>query len=181
MGEILSQDVEFITDFMALLTMTPGSRPNTYRVIHIASQIASYAVLYYKGLQNRARPSQLLPALLPPVPVPGHAAWPSGHATQAWLMTLCIEYVVTPGYTGTTLTGGATGAAAGTGDLGKISSNLRTLARRIARNREIAGLHYPSDSEDGRLLAATIFPFLTNMAATTWFKKAVAAAKAEWP
>src|SRR5215813_7986191 len=58
MGEILSQDVEFTTDFMALLAITPGSHPNTYRVLHIASLIGSYAVLYYKGRRNRPRPSQ---------------------------------------------------------------------------------------------------------------------------
>jgi membrane-associated phospholipid phosphatase len=166
MGEILSQDVEFITDFMGLLTITPGSHPNTYRVLHAASLIGSYAVLYYKGLRGRPRPSQLRPALLPPIPVPGHASWPSGHATQAWLMMLSIEYV---------LDGVVTAA-----DLQAISSNLRTLATRVARNREIAGLHYPSDSAHGQTIATTIAPFLTNMAAGTWFKKAVTDARGEW-
>jgi membrane-associated phospholipid phosphatase len=170
MGEILSQDVEFTTDFMALLAITPGSHPNTYRVLHIASLIGSYAVLYYKGLRNRPRPSQLCPALLPPIPMPGHASWPSGHATQAWLKALCIEHVLQGVLSGTLITG----------NLGTVSSNLRTLAIRVARNREIAGLHYPTDSAAGRMLAATIAPVLTGMAATTWFGKAVAAAKDEW-
>lgn len=170
MGEILSQDVEFNTDFMALLAITPGSHPNTYRVLHIASLIGLYAALYYKGLRDRPRPSQLCPALLPPIPMPGHASWPSGHATQAQLKALCMEHVlqgILPG----TLT---------TGDLGAVSSNLRTLALRVARNREIAGLHYPTDSDAGRKLADTIAPFLTGMGTTTWFGKAVTAAKAEW-
>jgi membrane-associated phospholipid phosphatase len=166
MGEILSQDVEFITDFMGLLTITPGSHPNTYRVLHAASLIGSYAVLYYKGYRGRPRPSQLRPALLPPIPVPGHASWPSGHATQAWLMMLSIEYVLTNVVT--------------TGDFQAISSNLRTLAVRIARNREIAGLHYPSDSLHGRTLAQTIAPFLTGMTTGSWFYKASTAAKGEW-
>jgi membrane-associated phospholipid phosphatase len=152
---------------MGLLTITPGSHPNTYRVLHAASLIGSYAVLYYKGLRGRPRPSQLRPALLPPIPVPGHASWPSGHATQAWLMMLSIEYV---------LNGVVTA-----GDFPVISSNLRTLATRIARNREIAGLHYPSDSNHGRALAGTIAPFLTGMGANTWFGKAVTDAQGEWP
>lgn len=170
MGEILSQDVEFTTDFMALLAITPGSHPHTYRMLHIASLIGSYAVLYYKGRYNRPRPSQLCPALLPPIPMPGHASWPSGHATQAWLKALCIEHVL-QGVLSGTLT---------TGDLGAVSSNLRTLAIRVARNREIAGLHYPTDSATGRKLADTVAPFLTSMGSTTWFGKAVAAAKGEW-
>jgi membrane-associated phospholipid phosphatase len=168
MGEILSQEVEFNTDFLALLAITPGSYPNTYRVLHIASLIGSYAVLYYKGYRNRPRPSQLCPALLPPIPMPGHASWPSGHATQAWLKALCIEHVLQGVSTLTP------------GDRGAFSSNLRTLAIRVARNREIAGLHYPTDSDAGRMLADTIAPFLTSMGPTTWFGKAVTAAKNEW-
>ncbi|HYN37630.1 MAG TPA: phosphatase PAP2 family protein, partial [Rhodospirillales bacterium] len=156
---------------------------HTYRVLHAASAIGSHAVLYYKGLRGRPRPSQLCPALRPPVPVPGHASWPSGHATQAWLMMLCIEHVLQGVVPGTVVTDppeddGA--PAPGTGDLGVISSNLRTLARRVARNREIAGLHYASDSAHGQLLAKTIALFLTGMPATSWFGKAVKAAKAEW-
>jgi membrane-associated phospholipid phosphatase len=171
MGEILSQDVEFTTDFMALLAITPGSHPHTYRVLHIASLIGSYAVLYYKGFYDRPRPSQRCPALLPPIPMPGHASWPSGHATQAWLKALCIEHVL-QGVQSGTLT---------QDDLDAVSSNLRTLAIRVARNREIAGLHYPTDSDAGRTLAATIAPFLTDMdPQTTWFGKAVTAAQHEW-
>ena len=170
MGEILSQEVEFTTDFMALLAITPGSHPNTYRILHIASLIGSYAVLYYKGFRNRPRPSQLCPALLPPIPMPGHASWPSGHATQAWLKALCIEHVLQGAQSGTLTQD----------DLDAVSSNLRTLAIRVARNREIAGLHYPTDSDAGRMLADTIAPFLTDMDQTTWFGKAVAAAQNEW-
>jgi membrane-associated phospholipid phosphatase len=170
MVEILSQDVEFTTDFMALLAITPGSHPNTYRVLHIASLIGSYAALYYKGLGARPRPSQLCPALLPPIPMPGHASWPSGHATQAWLKALCMEHVLEGAQSGTLTPG----------DLDAVSSNLRTLAIRVARNREIAGLHYPTDSDAGRMLAATIVPLLIDMDQTTWFGKAVTAANYEW-
>jgi hypothetical protein len=166
---------------MAILNTAPGSRPNTYRVLHTASQIASYAVLYYKGKRGRPRPSQLLPALLPPIPLPEHASWPSGHATQTWLITRCIEHVLTGVVEGEVLTGEIPGSKAGTGSLGAISSNLRRLALRIARNREIAGVHYESDSTAGRQLAETILPFLTGMDPDSWFGKAVQGAKAEWP
>ena len=49
MGLILSQDVEFFTDFLAVLTIRPGSHPQTWRVLHIASLIGSFAALYFKG------------------------------------------------------------------------------------------------------------------------------------
>jgi hypothetical protein len=165
-GEILSQDVEFNTDFMALLAITPGSHPNTYRVLHIASLIGLYAALYYKAHYDRPRPSQLCPALLPSLPMPGHASWPGGHATQAQLKARLMEHVLQ--------------GILPEGNLEAISSNLRALAHKVARNREIAGLHYRTDSDAGRRLADEIAPFLTRMGEDTWFGKAVAAAKTEW-
>jgi hypothetical protein len=85
--------------------------------------------MYYKGTFNRPRPSQLCPALAPPIAVPGHASFPSGHATQSMLMALCLidvlPVVPTPNTAGNVW-----------------EEDLKVLAHRIARNREIAGLHY---------------------------------------
>ena len=51
------------------------------------------------------------------------------------------------------------------------------VAPRIARNREIAGLHYPADTEGGRQLAEQIAPYLPRVGL---FATAVRAAKYEW-
>jgi hypothetical protein len=175
MPEILSQHVEFITDFMALLSMTPGSHSSTYRVLHIASLIGSYAALHYKAQVNwgedvakgpRPRPSQLLPALMPPVPLPGHPAFPSGHATQSRLMAQCITAVMECAKRDLT-----------TGYAAALDLSMRALARRIARNREIAGLHYPSDSVAGRRLALIVFRELWRI---NRFQEVIGAAADEW-
>ena len=44
--------------------------------------------MHYKWVTNpnRPRPSQLCPALLPPIDPPGHASYPSGHATETTLV-----------------------------------------------------------------------------------------------
>jgi len=167
LGEIQEQDGQFITDFMSVLSMTPGTRPNTYRVLHIATEVGTYAALYFKGQTGRPRPSQLLPGLMPPIPMPGHSSWPGGHATESWLMALCIEFVFQ-------------GVEMGSGDRDSLSANLRARALRIARNREVAGVHYKTDSDAGFLLAERIFPILETMGPGTHFGKAVAAARAEW-
>src|SRR5260221_3832364 len=107
---------------------------------------------------NRPRQSQLSPALLPPIAPPGHASFPSGHATEAYLMALCLEEIMP--------------AAADTGPLPPnplpqnpppppvLASPLERMAQRIARNREVLGLHYPSDSKAGKLLAKRSFDIL---------------------
>jgi membrane-associated phospholipid phosphatase len=97
--------------------------------------------------------------------VPGHASFPSGHATQAFLMALFIEQALT-----VTLKAYAP----------IVARELKVLAVRIARNREIAGLHYPTDSDAGRQLAQSLLNTLTA-AAPPGFTAAIAAAGAEWP
>jgi membrane-associated phospholipid phosphatase len=121
--------------------------------------------MHFKQQANRPRPSHVCPALLPPIQVPGHASHPSGHATQAHLIAACVKLAL---------------PAAGT-LTAALSADLDALAARIARNREIAGLHYPSDSAAGLALATGIVPLLNNAANVPTFTTALTAAKGEWP
>ena len=174
MGAILSQDVEFFTDFLAVLTIRPGSHPQTWRVLNIASLIGSFAALYFKSTYDLPRPSQLCPALLPPIPVPGHSSWPSGHSTQAHLMKNCMLKI----FAKTTTT--ATTTAMPAADQTVLNSDLTILADAIARNREIAGLHYPKDSEGGARLADLLDSVILTTGAVTLFDDAINAAVGEW-
>jgi hypothetical protein len=67
--------------------------------------------------------------------------------------------------------------------------DMAVLADRISRNRELAGLHYPSDTRAGKELAGNIFPLLklplpttggTTSPGQSWYQLAVQAARAEW-
>jgi len=61
-----------------------------------------------------------------------------------------------------------------------LVADLWVLADRIARNREIAGLHYPSDTAGGIALAQGMLPYLQGMGAGSAYATAVAAAVLEW-
>ena len=77
---------------------------------------------------------------MPPIDVPGHASYPSGHATESYLLAEMLKEVMPV-------------AASKENDTGKPDSTpLRRLAERVARNREVLGLHYPSDSAAGKYL-----------------------------
>ena len=169
LGEILGQDKEFMRYFLALMGATPNTNPATFLVLNAANMVATMAVMYFKTKFDRVRPSQLVPALLPPIPVPGHASYPSGHSTQAHLLAQCATAILqaTPGQ-----------------GMGLV---LTRLADRIARNREIAGLHYPSDTAAGVSLASSLFSILTDenimphpVNQPSTFAEAMTAAQAEW-
>ena len=143
---------------------------------------------------------------MPPIEVPGHAAFPSGHATQSHLAALLLAKVM-PGAakevldraklpkladeakphldpaTGDPLLDAATlkpldlGAAAAATGLSPALGPLQRMAERIARNREVLGLHYPSDSEAGRELAELSFRLLNKCDTVTQLFKG---AQAEW-
>lgn len=85
---------------------------------------------------------------------PGHPSYPSGHAAQAHAMAFVLRLM-------------------------KPQSPLdfEGAASDVAENREVAGLHFASDSEAGRQLAARLV-FLLNKRAG--FKRMVTDAANEW-
>jgi membrane-associated phospholipid phosphatase len=162
LAEILSQSNEFISYFLNMMTARGGAYPATTKVLSIASLVGTFVAMYFKNLYSRPRPSQLCPALLPPIEIPGHASFPSGHSTQAHLMALCMNDVFN-----------------GLPQQSTMVDDLWTLADCIARNREIAGLHYPSDTAAGVAFAYWIH-YLLSGAGQTYYQQAIAAAAGEW-
>jgi membrane-associated phospholipid phosphatase len=155
--------------FLSVMGASPISHPATFTVLNAANLVATMAAMHFKSKFDRPRPSQLVPALLPPIPVPGHASYPSGHSTQAHLFARC-----------------ATAILQGTPDQG-IGLVLTRLAARIARNRELAGLHFPTDSAAGATLASSLFSILTDEAVMphptgkpSSFAAAMTQARSEW-
>jgi membrane-associated phospholipid phosphatase len=154
--EILAQDglyANFLADFTGLLGISPASHPKTTTLLHVGGIVGLFIDIQLKtrpagDVPARPRPSQCRPALKPSVAVPGHASYPSGHATQAMLMALCVSGSLPKPFLGS--------------DMAKL---LCVLARRIARNREIAGLHYRSDSEAGYSAAEQAYALLAAIPA----------------
>lgn len=155
LAEIIAQSGGASDYFCHLLMHDAGSYPKTHRLIVTAFTIASHVGMYFKDKFKRPRPVQLLPALLPPIPTPGHAAYPSGHALQSALAAKCIATVYPP-----------------------MTEVANALAGRIAFNREVAGLHYPSDKVGSYELVPQIWDHLLKCSK---FNDMLSDAKAEWP
>jgi acid phosphatase (class A) len=128
--------------------------PLTQKLLLVAKQEADYFVIREKLKYKRARPSQLEPKLSLLITMPPHAAYPSGHAMAAETLALVMQ-MVDPAHA----------------DLYKKSS------REIAHRREIAGVHYASDSAAGQKLAAAL---VTELFKLPEFEKLLEEAKGEF-
>lgn len=121
-----------------------------YLIIALTDEIG----LHYKDRYNVVRPNQIEPRLNPLLPNPPHQSYPSNHALQSFSVAFIFSRIL-PEH--------------------PASSELMNSARRIAENREWAGLHYKSDTEAGYQLARMLTPCLEHVC-----EDQMLAALAEW-
>lgn len=124
--EIVSQNINPIPLFWECAGIAENDHPEfTSHFYNLISDV-EIVVLALKRKFNRPRPSAVLPALDPVVPVPWHTSYPSGHATQSTVIAGLLSRLKP-----------------------SSSESLANLALRVGVNREVAGLHYPSDTLAG--------------------------------
>lgn len=155
--KIVTKHLEYDEVCAALLAATqrkPTRAPKTKALLRHVQIDASVAIFNAKKRFNRARPHQLEPRLRPAIPVPAHPAYPSSHALQGYLVARTLSLLFP-----------------------RNSEDLMTAGVQIGREREIAGLHYPSDSKASRALGEALFARLQQ---NERFLAEVEAAKEEW-
>ncbi|WP_043600312.1 acid phosphatase [Solidesulfovibrio magneticus] len=102
---------------------------------------------------DRPRPYAASSQIDPCVPKPGNASYPSGHSTYGTLMGIILANMVP-----------------------EKAQALAARAEQYRFNREIGGVHYPSDVAAGRITGTVIAAFLFN---SPEFQQQYAAARAE--
>lgn len=155
-AEIIAE-LEFAT---TLYNNTPvktlvHSRPHTATAITYLLGVGDPVILEAKKKFDRVRPSFLDPTLTTTIPVPKHGAYPSAHAAHSYLLAFLLSEL----------------------DPEHQTTYLKDAAR-ISRNRELAGVHYPSDSRAGMLLAEQIYTYVTAKDGT--FQNLMNHALVEW-
>jgi acid phosphatase (class A) len=154
LGEILAQAQDPTPYFADLLATASGSHPATWDLVAAAITIGQMVGMHFKLKFRRPRPAQLYPALMPLVLTPPHPSYPNNHALQSLLVARFV------------------GAAAPA-----LRAPLDALADRIGYNREIAGVHYPSDRVASRKIADQLVPLVEKGGL---FSKMLEEAKEEW-
>lgn len=138
-SEILAQVVGGLDFIASVVGLTAHRHKYTLELVDLAISLATHVNMRFKHAFACQRPVDLSPQVQPMIPTPGHASWPSGHATEAYMLIALLQAL---------LPGGSS-----------YREQLERLAARIAVNRTVAGLHYPVDSAAGRLLGTVIGEF----------------------
>lgn len=161
MAEILAQQGDMLSFFGAQQPLNWNRKRWTMIFLHAVYNAVSSQEMRIKHFCSVPRPNALSPQVQPVIATPGHSAYPSGHATEAFAFAAvlaCLRMAVeNPGTSPVAAVRDALGVmpapgapeAAGAPDALTL---LFRLAARIADNRTVAGVHYPVDSAHGALL-----------------------------
>jgi hypothetical protein len=137
------------------------SKDKTKDLFFKVQRDAFRVVVLLKRKFDRPRPyHRTLLANLTPLFYVGHPSYPSGHATDAFVAyEICKQLW------------------AGKSKYEMLLEKVRNAAEGYALNREIAGVHFQSDTDAGRELSKLI---ATRLVASTNYLSDLAAARDEW-
>jgi membrane-associated phospholipid phosphatase len=137
-AEILTQVTPQYAFWSAICGLHPARHAHTIELSLIALQVSMLITQRLKHELAVPRPVELSPHVQPIIQTPAYFAWPSGHATEAFVFARLMD---------------ALRVAAAVSGYAQERAVLFNLAERIADNRVVAGLHYPMDGAAGYVLA----------------------------
>jgi PAP2 superfamily len=147
--EILSQANDFWPFFESIVGANLSASPRLAELLAVAHGLAVHLVMALKQGVAARRPVQCSSLVMPVIATPGHASLPSGHATIAALNSEVLTALL---------------YSSAEGFAHERAVQLDRLARRIAFNRVVAGVHFPIDSVVGYGLGTQIARLLLAMA-----------------
>ncbi len=146
--EILSQADGFMAFFCNLIGLPPARAPITFGLLDIAQRWATPLVMALKNDVAARRPDAASTRIVPVIETPAHGSLPSGHATIATLMARLLTKLMYPQ----------------PGPAHPKALQLDRLARRIAFNRVVAGVHFQIDSRAGYALGLQLAAHFIGLA-----------------
>ena len=138
--EILEQTLPTQMPFWgSIIGLQPHRHKWTMELVSLALALTVDVEMRFKHGFACPRAMELSPQIQPMILTPGHASWPSGHATECFTVASVLHALLPDG--------------------DKYEEQLQRLAARVAVNRTIAGVHYPVDTAVGRLLGKSLADF----------------------
>lgn len=149
LAEVSIQQDDILSFFGSVALLDDQRRLRTLEILEAAVRLAIHVELKVKHLCRVPRPVDFAREVQPMVQTPDHSTFPSGHATEAFLVATLMHRLMT-----------GAGPKAGVG----ASAQLYRLAHRIASNRTVAGVHFPIDSAAGALMGCLLGEYVFGLA-----------------
>ncbi|MCT4578642.1 phosphatase PAP2 family protein [Donghicola sp.] len=146
LNEIYAQQKDMMSFFGALFNASGARFDRTIEFIDALLRLCIPVEMRCKYEFGRARPVEIAPEVMPIIQTPGHGSYPSGHAVESMAIASALEHF----------------SEEGSGP--KIGPAARAMARRIAFNRVVAGVHYESDNAGGEVLGEKLFKYIRKKA-----------------
>ena len=143
--EILTQVLPQVPYWNSVVPLSPWRNRHTFELIGIALHFAMQVCHNIKHAFAVPRPNELSVHVQPILQTPGWSAFPSGHATEAFMFARLMR-----------------GLLHQSTDSG-VHTALQKQAKSIADNRVFAGLHYPVDSVAGQVLGETLAEYVISL------------------
>ncbi len=129
---VAEQDIQTATiaGYTVAELLYPETPTALSRLLSYGWEDLATITLAEKKYFDRVRPHMADSRIVPMIDVPRHPAYPSGHSAQSHYLALVLGLVYP-----------------------EVADELMLRADEIAIHREIAGVHYPSDTDAGAMLA----------------------------
>jgi hypothetical protein len=127
------EDIKKECDGEYIISKFTTSTTERLSIITLLNTYVDPIIFNLKVKYDRVRPSIYDSSVDTTIEIPSHPSYPSGHATQSYF----IGYYLSKLHP-------------------ENKHKYMDIAESIAVNREIAGVHYPSDSDYGKLIAKTV-------------------------
>ena len=162
-----------------MLRIDPSKERNTFLLMLVARRIGEYIAMGLKDIYKMRRPAQVYPLIMPLFDGPDTPSFPSSHALQAHLITGVLKLALTPAVAPVFPPPNPLPLPP-VAPVVNTAQALDVLAHRVARNREIAGVHYGMDSLAGQCAALVCVNRLSTLPGGAGsFQALLAAATAE--
>ena len=145
--EILTQATDFWPFYESVTGIHLERAPRLAELMAVVQDTGVHLVMLLKDVLAAKRPVERSSRVMPVIATPGHGSFPSGHATLAALTSELLHILMYQGRGNE-----------------QRSMHLDRLARRIAFNRVVAGVHVPVDSQAGYALGTLLARLFAAMA-----------------
>ncbi len=142
LSEINQQISDILSFFGAVGRLDATQKSYTLELLEVVQRLTYDIEMRVKHACWCPRPVDFSPYVMPMIQTPDHSTFPSGHASESFVLATTLAQCLDPGQPVPNL-------------LSNWSIPFR-VAHRIAVNRTVAGVHFPVDSAAGAMLGLAI-------------------------